>query len=334
MTDSAVLTQEEQLQALARLSGQHREVPLIRSLLEILGLMTPVSGVKYYQLANALGDHEFGRHNVASAWIYDALDPPTVGQPLKSFPSLAEATVSGERRQIQSSHGDSLDVIPVRGNRYIVGLLVLDWQEIDSSMHSFVCSLVKLCGNMLTLIFSKEREALTSLYNRQSFEERLHSLLDYVGASNEELKVCFALIDIDDFAGVNQKLGHLLGDEVLVHVSQVMNRSFRFYDLLCRFGGGQFVAVMRDTDLEGAISAAERFRSTIETYHFPQVGNKTVSIGLVQVRAHELMPSILDRARAALAAAHEGGGNQVEVYLPSTGVDIPQAAVGGDVELF
>ncbi|MDH5631692.1 MAG: GGDEF domain-containing protein [Gammaproteobacteria bacterium] len=334
MTDSTLLTLEEQLQALARLSGQHREVPLIRSLLEILGLLAPVSGVKYYQLANALGDHEFGRHNVASAWVYDALDPPTMGQPLKSLPSLSEATVSGERRQMRSSGGHSLDVIPVRGSRYIVGLLVLDWREVDPSMHNFVHSLIMLCGNMLTLIFSKEREALTSLYNRQSFEERLHALLDYVGASNEELKVCFALIDIDDFAGVNEKLGHLLGDEVLVHVSQVMNRSFRFYDLLCRFGGGQFVAVMRDTDIDGAACVVERFRTTIEAYHFPQVGKKTVSVGLVQVCAHELMPSILDRARAALSAAHEAGGNQVEVFQPSIRVNIPQAAVGGDVELF
>ncbi|MDH5649220.1 MAG: GGDEF domain-containing protein, partial [Gammaproteobacteria bacterium] len=150
------------------------------------------------------------------------------------------------------------------------------------------------------------------------------------------LRFCLALVDVDRFKSVNDELGHLYGDEVLVHLSQIMNRSFRYYDLVCRYGGEEFAILLRDVDLAQAMEVLERFRVTVENYHFPQVGNKTVSIGVVQVEPGEIMPAIIDKADKALYYSKTHGRNQMHAYekLVASGELAPRESKSGDVELF
>ena len=85
-----------------------------------------------------------------------------------------------------------------------------------------------------------------------------------------------AVIDIDHFKRVNDLSGHLIGDEVLLLLARQMRVNFRFHDQLYRFGGEEFVVLMRCTNHADALAALERFRHQIEIHAFPQVGPITV----------------------------------------------------------
>ena len=91
-----------------------------------------------------------------------------------------------------------------------------------------------------------------------------------------------AVSDIDFFKRVNDDFGHLYGDEVLLLMANIMRETFRGTDILFRFGGEEFVIVLRSTNQQGAHQALERFRITVEEYDFPQVGNVTISIGYIE----------------------------------------------------
>src|SRR3546814_19890916 len=86
-----------------------------------------------------------------------------------------------------------------------------------------------------------------------------------------------AVADIDHFKRINDTLGHLYGDEVLLLLAQVMKRSFRHDDLLFRFGGEEFVIVISAPDRGSANIAFDKFRRNVETFTFPQVAIERAS---------------------------------------------------------
>ncbi|HLF24652.1 MAG TPA: GGDEF domain-containing protein, partial [Burkholderiales bacterium] len=122
------------------------------------------------------------------------------------------------------------------------------------------------------------------------------------------------VVDIDHFKNVNDRYGHLYGDEILLLFSQTMVEAFRGADLLFRVGGEEFVIVLKGVDLERALFVLERFRRTIEEKSFPQVGTITASIGASTITANDLSTSIIDRADKALYYAKSNGRNQVHAY--------------------
>ena len=130
--------------------------------------------------------------------------------------------------------------------------------------------------------------------------------------------------------------GHLFGDEVLVHFARLMNTSFRPYDDLFRYGGEEFVAILQNVEMEKALSILERFRHAVERYDYPQVGQKTVSIGVVQIAAGQMPSTLLDRADKALYYAKQHGRNRICAYehLVTSGQLQESDVSSGDVELF
>jgi diguanylate cyclase (GGDEF)-like protein len=144
------------------------------------------------------------------------------------------------------------------------------------------------------------------------------------------------MVDVDHFKRINDGFGHLYGDEVLLLAAQVMQRSFRDSDLLFRFGGEEFVAITQNVDRNCALRVFERLRAAIAGFRFPQVGQVTVSIGLVQLVPGKLTPILLDQADKALYWAKQNGRNQVVVYQDL----IERGAIGeggvaeGSVDLF
>ncbi|MXV13635.1 GGDEF domain-containing protein, partial [Xanthomonas sp. LMG 8992] len=107
-------------------------------------------------------------------------------------------------------------------------------------------------------------------------------------------------VDIDHFKRVNDTFGHLYGDEVLLLVAQLMQRAFRQDDLLFRFGGEEFVIVLRGVDRDTAVSLFERFRLAVAEHVFPQVGQVTLSTGIVELTHGRLLSEMLDEADKAL----------------------------------
>jgi len=130
--------------------------------------------------------------------------------------------------------------------------------------------------------------------------------------------------------------GHLMGDEVLVTLSQLMRQSFRFDDQLFRFGGEEFIIVLQPATAENAFKALERFRAAVATHDFARVGKITVSVGYSHLRAYDTPSDAIDRADEALYFAKRHGRNQVDGYerLVAAGSLMPKTIRTGEVELF
>jgi diguanylate cyclase (GGDEF)-like protein len=144
------------------------------------------------------------------------------------------------------------------------------------------------------------------------------------------------MLDIDHFKRVNDNYGHLIGDEVLLLLARLMRASFRFHDQLYRFGGEEFVVLMRCNGEAQAAGALERLRTNTAEHLFPQVGNITISIGFSEVRTGDTPSGAFERADKAVYYAKEHGRNQVCSYaaLIASGELVEQAANLGDIELF
>jgi diguanylate cyclase (GGDEF)-like protein len=123
-----------------------------------------------------------------------------------------------------------------------------------------------------------------------------------------------AVIDIDHFKRVNDNFGHLIGDEVLLLMAGLMRTNFRFHDQIYRFGGEEFVVLMRCADHTDAAAALERFRHKVEEFAFPQVGTITASVGFSALRADDTPGTAFDRADKAVYYAKAHGRNQVCSY--------------------
>lgn len=186
--------------------------------------------------------------------------------------------------------------------------------------------------NFQNLLDYSERDSLTGLLNRKTFDEKFSKLVASSntasdGQSQDDERrqgdgkdQWLAVVDIDHFKRVNDTFGHLYGDEVLILVANLLRTSFRSQDRIFRFGGEEFVVLLRSTSLDDARKIFERFRVNVEKYEFPQVGQVTVSVGFSSIKK-ETPVVILGHADQALYYAKTHNRNQVCFYdeLVSTG---------------
>ena len=209
---------------------------------------------------------------------------------------------------------------------------------------------IQIYRNYHQLISDAQRDQLTGLLNRRTFDENISRFIFYSPAHhyrhNDERRhsvredVAFAqwlgILDIDFFKRINDRFGHVFGDEVLLLTTQLMRNSFRDTDLLFRFGGEEFVVIAEKTDKVGAELLFDRFRQKMSTYQFPRIGEVTISTGVAQILSGVPAQTILDRADQALYYAKENGRNQVFLYedLVTQGKIKPVKPETGDIELF
>jgi len=155
-----------------------------------------------------------------------------------------------------------------------------------------------------------ETDPLTRLGNRRAFQGQLDASLRRWTSAGQLGH--FAVLDIDHFKRINDELGHLYGDEILVRFSQLMRETFRAGDLLYRFGGEEFVAVYGVEHEEHGGLPLERFRAAVERHRFPGVRTVTVSAGHARIRdASTPAATLIDRADLALYYAKGHGRNRV-----------------------
>ena len=157
------------------------------------------------------------------------------------------------------------------------------------------------------------RDELTGVYNRRHVME----LLDYEKnrSSRGDGIFCLAMLDIDHFKNVNDMYGHLAGDAVLRTVATMIDKTMRNTEFCGRYGGEEFLIILTQTDIKGALIFAERVRANIENILFPDLGSDfkvTVTIGLSEYRIREAVEKIISRADEALYRAKKGGRNRVE----------------------
>lgn len=185
--------------------------------------------------------------------------------------------------------------------------------------------------NFQNLLDYSERDSLTGLLNRKTFDDNFSKVLRNSAlqqqASSEaereeeerrrhepERQHWLAVLDIDHFKRVNDQFGHLYGDEVLILIANLLRSSFRPSDRLFRFGGEEFVILLRSTSQEDAQMIFDRFRQNVEQHHFPQVGTVTISIGYARIDPFEPAVAIVGRADQALYFAKTNGRNRTCYY--------------------
>jgi diguanylate cyclase (GGDEF)-like protein len=158
-------------------------------------------------------------------------------------------------------------------------------------------------------------DRLTGIWNRLHFDEAAVTEIERAARYGEPLSL--VLFDIDHFKAINDTRGHLVGDQVLVELTQRVRQHLRTGDLLARWGGEEFVVLLSHTRGEDAAKLAEKLRGLIAGEPFPEVGRVTSSFGVAEFRPHETSDLWLTRVDDALYAAKAGGRNRVCLAEPA-----------------
>lgn len=157
------------------------------------------------------------------------------------------------------------------------------------------------------------RDPLTGLSNRNFFQNELRKFISIGLRYNRPFSVM--MLDIDYFKSINDSYGHDVGDAVLKTVSNILMNHVRNQDVAARFGGEEFVILLPETPLQGAVSVAERIRAAVETADFEPLGCRqsvTISIGLGEFpSASEDADELIKRADESLYRAKALGRNRV-----------------------
>ena len=242
----------------------------------------------------------------------------------------------------------ALTLFPLATERETVGVLeIAAATPLDDERRRLVDSILRIYRNFQGLLDYSERDTLTGLLNRKTFDECFLRMALPAGATDAAEgdgsrrsgavgRAFLGVIDIDHFKRVNDTHGHLIGDEVLLLLSRLMRSSFRYHDHLFRFGGEEFVVLMRcgnDTDASGAF---ERLRANVERFSFPQVGRITVSIGFSSLRPDDTPSAAFERADKAVYWVKQNGRNQIahQADLVARGLLSEATQDNQDAELF
>ncbi len=169
------------------------------------------------------------------------------------------------------------------------------------------------------------RDSLTGLFNRQVLNEELERML--AQAKRSQQPIAMLMMDLDHFKKVNDQHGHLVGDACLQHAALRMQQRMRSNDLLVRFGGEEFAAVLCDTDQSGAMDLAEQLRADLASHPCMHQG---LSIDLsLSIGVYTLIPDagsdreqLLRHADQALYRAKAAGRNKVIGYEASALDDV------------
>lgn len=158
------------------------------------------------------------------------------------------------------------------------------------------------------------RDALTGLTNRRAGEKILSNA--HENALLSGILYSVLLVDIDHFKRVNDTHGHEIGDAAIKSVAAVLGNAIRGGDVACRWGGEEFLCILKGADISIATTIAERIRTAVELADIPVAGNVTVSIGVATWRA--TVPDAAHIVKAAdqgLYEAKQNGRNRVTVAL-------------------
>lgn len=196
-----------------------------------------------------------------------------------------------------------------------------DLSKVDSHM---LAGILQIYRNFVGMIQHAQTDQLTGLANRKTFDDCVEKVHDLIPAEtepiagerreNKPLSYWLVMIDIDHFKSVNDRFGHLYGDEVLVILSQMMQAAFRESDWIFRFGGEEFVLIIRCADHRACLSTLNRFRLQVEQRRIPQVGHITISMGAARMGRDAFAATMIDQADQALYYSKRNGRNQVAFF--------------------
>lgn len=228
-------------------------------------------------------------------------------------------------------------------------LVVYLHKPIEKALLDVLQGMFTIYINFIKLLTESQTDELTGLANRKTFEMEFAKIFDQIeesvepyenerrtNANIENNQFWLAIIDIDNFKLVNDTFGHLYGDEILIQLGQLMRQNFRSVDRFFRFGGEEFVVMLRGTNKEEAFRVFERFRKNVASHTFPQVKTVTISIGAVEIKEDLFQMTLIDYADQALYESKRTGKNKLTFFedMVSQGIAKVSDIASGDVDLF
>jgi diguanylate cyclase (GGDEF)-like protein len=247
-----------------------------------------------------------------AGWVVASGDPVLLGN---AEDDSRFKKIEGQTRTIKS-----MICVPLKTPEEILGVITVTAADPDrfNLGHSAILGLL---ANHIVKEIQHTRlyrlavtDPLTRVFNRQHLSERLP--VEFERTRRYERPLSMMMVDVDNFKDVNDSYGHHIGDIALQEIARECVDISRESDLVVRYGGEEFLIVLSDTDLEGALILAERLRQSIEAESFaaPQANiHLTVSIGVAQIMEHDTRPDeLIQRADEALYEAKHKGKNRVE----------------------
>ena len=338
---------QEFLESVVEVTGQRDLDSFERSLVQTaMVIFQPVALNLYHRatgrgvegLKLAIQSRRLERTETARVWLS-----------LEDYPVLAPCVHLG----IPKSYGEGLGIrhfFPMENDQTVIGVLELEGITLDQAQLKVLSGLLRVFRNFTSLLAIGERDTLTGLLNRRTFERNLQKVLETQRGSmienraeNRRERRCpcddwtpwLAMLDLDHFKRINDQFGHAFGDEVLLLFARLLNQHFRSNDLIFRFGGEEFVVILEPIPIEDAELVLGRFLRALEAFKFPGVGTVTCSIGFTTVYSHEPFPRLLDKADQALYYAKGHGRNQLRCYETLLAAELVEGPTeNNDVSLF
>jgi len=153
-------------------------------------------------------------------------------------------------------------------------------------------------------------DPLTGLYNRYKFSELYLSA--YKTMTQRYNDMSLIMMDIDFFKKINDTYGHNMGDIALEKISKTLLESLRDIDIICRWGGEEFIVLLPTVNIQNAFTIAQKLRTNIEKLSIKPIKHISASFGISQVKEGDTMQSAIDRADKALYLAKNSGRNCVK----------------------
>ncbi|WP_234954653.1 GGDEF domain-containing protein [Acinetobacter johnsonii] len=236
-----------------------------------------------------------------------------------------------------------IDVIPYAPIFQIDGQLFLNGFWLLSMLY-FVIPILITCLILFEILLSQWRhrerliqhlsqiDPLTNTFNRR----RISQSLEYLHQQDPQNPYAVILLDLDHFKSINDQFGHHMGDTVLIAVSQKLGLHLRESDVVGRFGGEEFILILKQSSALKARQIAERCRAAIEDLVIQNEDGRAIRITAsfgIALATDKLKPQqLLDQADKALYAAKASGRNQIKCYLEINPSEIKYSAVCADTQ--
>ncbi len=344
------LTAEHLLESVVRITQERNQDSLEASLVQTMIELLPVNEIA---LLRALGGGSTGVEEiirVRRGCEQGGIERTGSHRLVTPEPGIIGCMAKREMMILEQPSGGVTLLYPVLVGERVSRVFLFSCISCPSAEQRLIDGFLRIYRNYLLVLDESERDTLTGLLNRRTFDAHITRILASQeahrtrgsGGDEEERRRVersgrhwLGIFDIDHFKRINDAHGHLYGDEVLLLMAQIMRSTFRTSDLLFRYGGEEFVAVLTPTGEEMAMRVFERFREQVEAFDFPKVGRVTISIGVVPITTQDIPSEVVGHADQALYHAKTHGRNRVCSYdrLVEAG-ELTAAAVTDDIELF
>jgi len=208
---------------------------------------------------------------------------------------------------------DNKKVVSMLSKNLEVHAFFVNVNKFDENL--LIVSFTDITQTMIEQIALEEKivhDQLTGAYNREYFEKNYKLLLQKY---KKDGLLALAFLDIDYFKKVNDMFGHDVGDEVLIKFVKTINKHSREYDILIRWGGEEFILILKLNRKEDLLKTLDKLRKIIETASFSQVDNITCSMGATIHKDNESIYKTIKRADKAVYNAKAQGRNKVIIDI-------------------